>query len=215
LLCCRSPAYDCGVTEPAPPQRESHTSLEIETAKYPDDGNLSAQLRQIDHLVGRVEQGLLFGLLALVVSVAALAAIHDKIVSEHLGRWWHYIVRGGTFTIAMVGAVFATHQQRHLAMDLISKKLPPRGRLVLGVVLRLFTIGIALLLFQSGMHQRAVVGGAESLNLGLGHITDSDVVTMMPIGAALIILHAAVHTLIDLDYLVRGKLPPERVRSGH
>ena len=71
----------------------------------------------------------MFVLLALVVIVASLAAIHDKLATDHLGRWWHTIVRGGTFAIAMFAAAFATQQQRHLAMDLVSRRLPPRGRL--------------------------------------------------------------------------------------
>lgn len=182
---------------------------------YPDDGPLSARLRKLDHLLGTIEQGFVFGLLALVVIVAALAAIHDRLTTDHLGRWWHYIVRGGTFAIAMFAAVFATQQQRHLAMDLISRRLSPRGRLILGVALKLLTIGVVALLFQSGLHQREVAGGSESLNLFGFHINDADIVSTISIGAALIAVHSLIHIVIDVDYLVRGKLPPERARSGH
>jgi TRAP-type C4-dicarboxylate transport system permease small subunit len=182
---------------------------------FPDDGPLAAGVRKLDDLLGRLEQGFVFGLLALVVLVAAFAALHDRFSADHIGRWWHYIVRGGTFATAMFGAVFATQQQRHLAMDLISRRLSPRGRLMLGVALKLLTIGVAALLFQSGLHQRAVAGGSESLNfLGL-HIIDADIVSTISIGAALIALHSLLHLVIDVDYLVRGKLPPERARSAH
>lgn len=182
---------------------------------YPDDGPLARPLRRFDDLLGRLEQGFVFGLLALVVVVASAAALHDRFASEHMGRWWHYIVRGGTFATAMFAAVFATQQQRHLAMDLVSRRLTPRGRLVLGVALKLLTIGVALLLFQSGLHQREVAGGSESLNLFGLHIIDADIVTTISIGAALIALHSLLHMAIDLEYLMRGKLPPERARSGH
>jgi hypothetical protein len=37
----------------------------------------------------------------------------------------------------------------------------------------------------------------------------------LPIGAGLISTHAFIHLLIDVDYLRRGKLMPERARSGH
>jgi TRAP-type C4-dicarboxylate transport system permease small subunit len=182
---------------------------------YPDDGPLSARLRKIDNALGTLEQAVVFALLALVVGVAALAALHDRMTTEHLGRWWHYIVRGGTFAIAMFAAVFATQQQRHLAMDLISRRLSPRGRLMLGVALKLLTIGVVALLFQSGLHQREVAGGSESLNVFGFHINDADIVTTISIGAAMIALHSLIHIIIDVDYLVRGKLPPERARSGH
>jgi TRAP-type C4-dicarboxylate transport system permease small subunit len=185
-------------------------------AGFPDDGALSANLRRIDHYVGLIEQGVLVALLAIVVLVASGSALSEKITGHQFGRWWYTTVRAGTFSIAMFGAVFATHQQRHLAMDLVSRRLPPRGRLVLGILLELLTIAIAALFFQSGFHQRDTVGSSgETLSLFGMHLTDKDVVTAIPIGAALIILHCLLHAAIEIDYLVRGKLLPERARSGH
>ncbi|HEX7841095.1 MAG TPA: TRAP transporter small permease subunit [Kofleriaceae bacterium] len=216
-----APADAVPAPSEVPPTRR-HTSthdaqLELGGApmQFPDDGPLSRTVRQIDHVLGRVEQGVVFGLLALVVTVAALAALHDRIFAAHIGRWWHYIVRGGTFAIAMFAAVYTTQQQRHLAMDLVSRRLSPRGRLILGLGLKLLTIGVMILLFRSGLHQREVAGGNESLALPGFHINDADIVTTISIGAALIGLHALLHLVIDIDYLVRGKLPPERARSGH
>lgn len=198
-----------------PPTRRHATAEATAEAAFPDDGPVARAVRRFDDLLGRIEQGFVFGLLTLVVVVAATAALHDRITSEHMGRWWHYIVRGGTFATAMFAAVFATQQQRHLAMDLVSRRLAPRGRLVLGVALKLLTIGVAALLFISGLSQRAVAGGTDSLDVFGLRINDADIVTTISIGAALIALHAALHIAIDLDYLVRGKLPPERARSGH
>lgn len=194
-------------TEPRP--RESNLSLD-NIVRFPDDGPVSRALRSFDNRLGSLEQAVLFALLATVVLVAASAAFSDKVLHHQLGRWWYTIVRGGTFSIAMFGAVFATHQQRHLAMDLVSRRMTPRGRLVLGVVLKLFTIAIAAVLVRSGLHQRDTVGG-----IGDEIISDKTVVTTLPIGGALIIIHCLVHIAVDLEYLVRGKLPPERQRSGH
>jgi TRAP-type C4-dicarboxylate transport system permease small subunit len=202
--------------EAEPPARSSRLSIEMEPERFPDDGPAAKVIRKADHVLGSVEQGVLFGLLALVVLVAAAAALSDKIGGHQLGRWWHYIVRGGTFSIAMFGAVFATFQQRNLAMDLISRRLSPRGRLVLGVVLKQFTNFIAYLLLRSGLKQREVVGGTENLDVfGMFKISDADIVTTMPIAAGMIILHCLLHLVIEVEYLVRGKLPPERARSGH
>jgi len=207
-----------------PPVRPSALSLD-KIAVFPDDGPLSSTLRAIDHYLGVVEQGFIVFLLALVVAVAAFAAVYNKLAIrfsfEQLGRWWHYIVRGGTFTIAMFAAAFATQQQRLLAMDLVSRKLSPRGRLILGIALRVLTVFIAFLLFDSGLAQRKVAGGSEHLPIGLPfanpmfYINDADIVTSISIGAALIIVHSLLHIGIDVDYLIRGKLPPERARSGH
>jgi TRAP-type C4-dicarboxylate transport system permease small subunit len=196
-------------------ERPSQLQLDIDKAidphpTFPDDGAVSRYVRVVDNSLGSIEQAFLFALLAAVVLTAAGAALSEKVFGHHLGRWWFTVVRGGTFTVAMMGAVYATHQQRHLAMDLISRRLSPRGRLILGVLLKVFTMFIAALLFRSGMHQREHVGGGvEEL------ISDKTIVTMMPIGAALIILHSFLHVVIDIDYLVRGKLPPEKARTGH
>jgi TRAP-type C4-dicarboxylate transport system permease small subunit len=193
-----------------PAARESHLSLDNIPLRFPDDGPVSRQVRTIDGYLGMIEQGVLFALLAAVVLTAATAALSDKIAGHPIGRWWFTVVRGGTFAIAMFGAVYATHQQRHLAMDLISRRLPPKGKLLLGVILKLFTIAIAVLLFRSGLKQRDTVGGVVE-----EFISDKTVVTALPIGAALIILHSILHIAIDVDYLARGKTPPEKARTGH
>ena len=199
-----------------PPVRESHVSLDSIPVGFPDDGNVSASLRKVDHYVGLIEQGLLFVLLATVVLVAALAALSGRVAGHQIGRWWHYIVRNGTFTIAMFAAAFASHQQRHLAMDLVSRRLTPRGRLILGLVLKAFVVAIALVLMKTGWALRGTFeGGGENLDLGIFKINDKDTVAGISVAAALIIFHSVLHAVIDVEYLVRGKLPPERQRSGH
>ena len=200
-----------------PPVRESHVSLDSIPVGHPDDGVVSANLRKVDHYVGLIEQGLLFAMLATVVLVAAAAALSDRIAHHQLGRWWHYIVRGGTFSIALFAAAFATHQQRHLAMDLISRRISPRARLVLGLVLKLFTIVIALVLLHTGWHLRGTASGDEAEHIDLFGITitDKTIVASISVAAALIIFHSVLHAVIDIEYLVRGKLPPEKARSGH
>ena len=95
-------------------------------------------------------------------------------------------------------------------MDFVSRRISLRARFVLGIVLKLLTIAIAVLLFRSGLHQREHVGGTVE-----EFVSDKTIVTMLPIGAGLIIFHSLLHIVIDLDYLVRGKLPPEKARTGH
>lgn len=185
-------------------------SIHPSVGQFPDDGTLSRKVRIADNTLGIIEQLLLFALLGAVVLTAAGAALSEKLFGYHIGRWWFTVVRGGTFTIAMFAAAFATHQQRHLAMDLVSRRISPRARLILGTLLKIFTIVIAMILFRSGMHQRDHVGGTVE-----EFVSDKTIVTMLPIGAALIIVHSILHIVIDIDYLVRGKLPPERARSGH
>ncbi len=190
-----------------PASRASQINMDAPVT-FPDDGPLSANVRKVDNGVGMIEQAFLFMLLVAIVLTASAAALGDKLFGYHLGRWWFTVIRGGTFTIAMIAAAFATHQQRHLAMDLVSRRLTPRGRLILGLVLKVFTVVIVAVLFRSGMHQRDHVGGVVE-----EFVSDKTIVTMLPVGCALIILHSLLHIVIDIDYLVRGKTPPERARA--
>ena len=192
-----------------PSDRDSAVSMPGIHA-FPDDGPLAGRVRRLDHVLGIVEQAILLALLAAIVCTAAAAALSDKLFHYAIGRWWFTVVRGGTFAVAMFGAVMATQQQRHLAMDLISRNLPPRARLVLAVLLKLFVIAIMVMFARSGFAQRETVGEASD-----SFISDKTIVTTLPLAAGLIIVHSVLHLLIDLDYLVRNKLPPERMRSGH
>ena len=199
-----------------PPVRESRLSLDHIAAGFPDDGPVSALLRKVDHHVGVIELGLLVAIFAAVVLVASLSALSGHIAHHQIGQWWMFVVRKGVFAIAMLGAAYSTQQQRLLAMDLVSRRLPPRGRLVLGITLKLFTALIAGVLLYIGLylHHKADSTG-PTLQLGFGVLTEKDVLSVIPIGAALIVFHSIVHAAIEADYLVRNKAMPERARSGH
>ncbi len=218
-----------------PPVRESHLTIDPEPSRFPHDSKLSSRVRRIDHVAGNLEQGFVFFLLALVVIVASIAAIHDKLTNDHLGRWWHTIVRGGTFAIAMFAAAFTTQEERHLAMDLVSRKLSPKGRLLLGLGLKVLTLVVCWYLYKAGRAQlefctpvwfgpngghiiqfqscSALVGAGETLSFFGLHLNDVDVVSTIFIAALLIGFHTILHFIIDVDYLVRGVSPPERMRA--
>ena len=175
---------------------------------YPDDDLLARIVRLIDTWVGRIEQVLLVALLAIVVLTAASHALLDRFAHIRIESK-DQIVRAGTFAIAMLGAAFATHQGRHLSMDLISRRLSPRARLFLKVILALFTIAIVVLVMRSAFH--LIAREKEEAHL----LSTHRLAFLIPIGGAQIIFHTVLHTIIDINYLVRRKTPPERMRSAH
>jgi TRAP-type C4-dicarboxylate transport system permease small subunit len=184
---------------------------------FPDDGRVSGLIRTIDAYVGHIELGILLALFAAVVAVASLSALSGHIAHHQIGLWWTWVVRKGTFAIALLGAAYACQQQRLLAMDLISRKLSPRGRLVLGIAIKLFTVLLAGVLVYIGldMHDHADHHSGPKLDLWIGILTEKDALCVIPIGGALIVLHSLLQAAIEADYLVRGKQLPERARSGH
>jgi TRAP-type C4-dicarboxylate transport system permease small subunit len=192
-----------------PPARASHLDLEAPTT-YPDDGPLARTVRQIDAWIGRGEQIVLVALLATVVLTAAGHVLLDRLADYPL-RFKDDVIRGGTFAMAMLGAAFASHQARHLSMDLVSRRLSPRARLFLKVVIALFTIAIVLILVRSGFR---LIDKERSLKSE--HLLSSVAIAhLIPIGGGLIILHTVLHAIIDVDYIARRKTPPERMRSAH
>lgn len=194
-----------------PPLRDSMAAFgDAVPLSFPDDGNLARQLRKADHVAGTVEQAVLFALLAVVVISGATAGIADKLGKTLPST--DYLVRTGVLAIALIGAAFASHQQRHLAMDLVSRRLPPRGRLFLRLFLgavTIFVVGILMTSFWRDFKQLSAEHNANNpLPAWLAPST-------LPIGGGLVIFHTLLHLIIDVDYLVRGKLPPERARSAH
>jgi TRAP-type C4-dicarboxylate transport system permease small subunit len=175
---------------------------------YPDDDDFIRWLRAGNRVVGIGEQVALFGLLAAMVIVACVEAIAERM---HSGFLWSFdIVRDATFGIAMLGAAFATYQQRNLSMDLVSRRLGHKARMVLRIFLAGITIFASSLFLYAGWILRGKVVEEPNVSL-LENLT----VTMIPLGASLIIFHSLVHIAIEVDYLVRGKLSPERERMGH
>lgn len=178
---------------------------------YPDDGPFSSKLRKFDSGVGTFEQGVLVFLMAALVLVTAAMAIADK-AAEYRPHWKDDLIRSCTFGIAMFGGAFASHQAKHLAMDLISRRLAPRKRLFLRVFLGLFTCFIVYLFIRAGL-QNAENEGNMAAEDKL--ISNARLAWFIPIGGGLMLLHTLVHAIIDVDYIVRHKTPPERMRSGH
>ncbi len=202
---------DASATSEEPAERPSAMQLLADPTLFPHDGPVAGKLRLVDRYAGIAEQVLLFATLGVVVFAGAAQAISTKVMGKSL-LWSFDLVRGGTFAIAMVGAAFASHQARHLSMDVVSRFISPRKRQILRIALGMFTIFAAYLLFSSGLrlHERVAAEGGHR-----GLVPIETIALMIPIGSALIMFHTMLHLLIDADYLRRGQLPPEKVMTGH
>ena len=150
--------------------------------------------------------------LLMIVLFGASHALLDKIAHVHV-PYKDDVIKTGTFAIAMLGGAFASHQMKHLSMDLLSRRFSQRNRLFLRIVLSLFVIFVLVLLIKSGL---ANIENEKQFNQGGDFlISRVKVAWLIPIGAGLMILHAILHIIIDVDYIKRGVVPPERMRSGH
>ncbi len=178
---------------------------------YPDDGPFSAKVRKLDDYIGKTEQIVLVAILAAIVMTGAGHALLEKFAHIRI-PFKDDVIRAGTFAIAMIGGAFATHQSKHLSMDLLSRRFSPRNRLFLKITLSLFAIFVLVLLIRSGLHN---IDNEKQFRAEDKLVSRVRIAWLIPIGGALMILHTVLHTIIDLDYIKRRKTPPERMRSGH
>ena len=195
---------------PEPPARQSSLDLHAKLV-YPDDGPISAKVRGLDDLIGKAEQVVLVLILAAIVLTGAGHALLERFAHIRI-PFKDEVIRGGTFAIAMIGGAFATHQSKHLSMDLLSRRFSPRNRLFLKILLSLFVLFVLVLLIRSGMHN---IANEEQFRVEDKLISRVRIAWLIPIGAALMMVHTILHTIIDIDYIARRKTPPERMRSGH
>lgn len=195
----------------APPDRLSAVDM-LADVIYVDDGNFAKRVRKLDDLIGKGEQLVLVAILALICSVGATHAILDKAFHVHV-PYKTEVIHYGTFAIALLGGAFASHQAKHLSMDLLSRRFSPRNRLILKIVLSLFVIFVITLLIRSGLHNIEVEKNFAQPATVL--ITTVKVAWLIPIAGTLMIVHTLLHILLDADYLRRGKTPPEKMRSAH
>jgi TRAP-type C4-dicarboxylate transport system permease small subunit len=185
-------------------------SLDAAPVTYPDDTAMTAKLRAIDAVIGLGEQIVLVGLLLLIAGVGAAQAIANK-AADHSFPWSFDVIRGGTFAIAMIAGAYASQQGSHISMDIMTRRLPARRKLVMRAALAAVTIFATLLLVSVGldMYQRFKSEGGDHT------IPAHWTAAMIPLGGGLIIVHTLIRMVIDVDYLRRGKLPPERAPSAH
>jgi len=193
-----------------PPARASALDLHAPMT-YPDDGPFSARVRKIDDYLGKTEQIVLVAILAAIVLTGAGHALLEKFAHIRI-PFKDDVIRAGTFAIAMIGGAFATHQSKHLSMDLLSRRFSPRNRLFLKITLSLFAIFVLILLVRSGMHN---IDNEKQFRAEDKLVSRVRIAYLIPIGGVLMLLHTFLHTLIDIDYIKRRKTPPERMRSGH
>jgi TRAP-type C4-dicarboxylate transport system permease small subunit len=177
--------------------------------RFPDDPPVARWMRLGDTMLGLVEQIALFSMLVFLVVVTVLWFLTEHFSSTPL-EGASYDVRYTCFLIAMVGGAFAAHHRRLLAMDFVSHFLPGKVKSWTRVLNTAFACVIAFVFFKYA-HRLYEAQTTERHTRGAHEhwMPEAGANAAMMIGAELLLLHLLVQIVIDLDYLVRGKLPPE------
>ncbi len=170
-----------------------------------EDPPVARVVRTIDWGIGLAEQVLLFVLLTFLVVVSLVWFLTESFTDKPLENA-SYDIRYTVFLMAMVGGAFATHHRRLLSMDIVSRLVSPRVRAWVRVVTSTFALLMAGLFARYGWY----IYETTSAEKNTAHWMPAIAATgAMFLGTALITVHLLLHTVIDLDYLFRGKVPPE------
>ncbi len=162
-------------------------------------------LRRFNQALSTTELGLLIAVLALLVVVGSFAALFE-LLGKAPGLWPKELVKYSVFFIAMFGAALASSRQQLIAMDIVGRFAPARARAWIRAVTNLFASVISVVLLVRAVDVSKVEMKSnvpyEIISPGIGS-------WILPVGLGLIATHLALHVLVDLSYLLRGRVAPE------
>lgn len=153
------------------------------------DRHLPPALARLLRLVTWIENGFLILLLALMVSLAGAQIVFRNLLDTSI-LGVDQLLRLLVLWVAMLGAVAASREAKHIGVDVISRWLPPRMRAGVGVLTDLFTITVCVLLAWHAL--RFVESERQSHEMAFG---------ALPVWMAQIILPVA-FSLIALRYVL-------------
>lgn len=95
-------------------------------------------IEYFQRILHRLEDGVLVGLLLLLISIAVLQIILRNIFESGI-LWGDFLVRILMLWIALVGAMVASRQGNHINIDLVTRYLPPRVKCMVNFIVELST----------------------------------------------------------------------------
>jgi TRAP-type C4-dicarboxylate transport system permease small subunit len=94
--------------------------------------------KRIQTFLCRVEDGILVGLLLLMIGMA-VTQIFLRNLFEGGIVWSDVLVRTLVLWVGLVGAMVASRQNNHINIDIIERYLPPRAKPIVNLIAELFT----------------------------------------------------------------------------
>jgi TRAP-type C4-dicarboxylate transport system permease small subunit len=98
-----------------------------------------------DEILERMEHHLLVILLTFMIVTAFLQIILRNFFNTGFA-WGDSLVRNLVLWIGFIGATLATKEGKHINIDLISRWMPPRGKIVTDLITQLFSFLVCALL---------------------------------------------------------------------
>lgn len=173
--------------------------------QFADDPTLSRIVRRADNLIGLAEQIALIVLGGFLVFVCLAWLVTEHATDKPLENA-SADVRYTVYLMAMIGGAYAAHHRRLLSMDVINRLLQGRARAILRIVTTTFALVITAVFFYYCLDLYFDTRDEHTIEHWMPAFAAK---AAMAIGSALIGIHLLVQLVIDVDYLVHGKVPPE------
>jgi TRAP-type C4-dicarboxylate transport system permease small subunit len=159
-------------------------------------------VRKVDRALARVEEVLLSVCLATLLLIGVLGALKRNFAPPS-PFWIDEVIRYAVFFIGLTGAALAAQADRLFNIDMFTRVMKPRARLVMHVVQAVFVIVVCYFIFRGSLVLFA------SLRDERGELIPPAAASLsLPIAMTLISVHQGLHIVADLYYLVTGTEPP-------
>jgi TRAP-type C4-dicarboxylate transport system permease small subunit len=105
----------------------------------------AAWLSRIGQFIARVEDALLLAILVFLIVLASSQIVLRNVFSIGLA-WTDGTIRLAVLWLALLAAMAAARERRHIAIDVLTRNFPPLARRAASVATCLFTAGVMVLL---------------------------------------------------------------------
>lgn len=156
--------------------------------------------KRLDKIIDRMEQRLLVTLLSLMILIAFSQIVLRNLFDTGLA-WGDPLVRNLVLWVSFIGAALATKEGKHINIDVVSRWMPPRGKILVEAITGLFSSLICALMTFAALKfikNEAQMGGNTFFGIPLW-IPE----IILPITFALMALRFSLHSLNNFSMTLR------------
>lgn len=152
-----------------------------------------------------IEDGILVLLLAAMIGIAVTQIVLRNFFASGI-LWADPLLRMLVLWVGLVGAMVATRQDKHIAVDVLTRWLAPGARHATRVVVELFTSLVAALLAYHGA--RFMLMDLDAGTTAFGNVPTWVTELIIPVAFAVIAVRYLIFAFIHARELLRGTPTP-------
>jgi TRAP-type C4-dicarboxylate transport system permease small subunit len=160
--------------------------------------------KRLDGVIDRGEEGFLVILLSLMILIAFFQIVLRNLFETGL-TWGDPLVRNLVLWVGFIGAALATKEGKHINIDVVSRWMPPRGKIFVEAITDLFSSFICALLTYAAL--KFIRNEVQMGNISFPGIPSWIPEIILPITFGLMALRFFLRSLANLSMTLRGGIP--------